>query len=484
MAYWQSSDDKKSGIHLGFLMIRKWGKMGQSPTKSLDTSNRLYVGIWQSGIMPKMLIKKEDIGKSSAKRNTTGSTQRVTRPVWVASLSLLVAKDDEDDDANGKNNYNACDPTSNSSSFSFAPEGNWTSRIVKALMEDTSGSSLRTSVMLGKGYMGEYDPWEENLQLEGPDMRRSCKDALLKICVIALQTLRAFTSSEVKGQMEGLSLPVFSDRRTRDTTSNLFKRADEEGRLQGFMITPAFCSSPQFNLKQCIPLPAVVRTNLRLAIGSGSMIVQLWTSKAHQKSDPFLEGPCVTLGKKLSEKFGVPPKSRGKNFGDSAIDSFSKSASDSVEIFLNSIELFFHRSDTMKGRGRPSKRAKRNITGLRNQEIKGVPVAAEDPDTSQPDPHEFFLRGQKGYTQFDFFAQNFGAAKMSWEKLRRKEQTLKLNESAKSSQVEFGPEGTGIQLGSESAGLPHPITLKKAARRPRLAVKNGWFARFTTRNRR
>ncbi|KAK0196424.1 hypothetical protein F5146DRAFT_994366 [Armillaria mellea] len=35
------------------------------------------VGIWQSGIMPKMLIKKEDIGKSSAKRNTTGSTQRV-----------------------------------------------------------------------------------------------------------------------------------------------------------------------------------------------------------------------------------------------------------------------------------------------------------------------------------------------------------------------------------------------------------------------
>ncbi|PBK86095.1 hypothetical protein ARMGADRAFT_1035824 [Armillaria gallica] len=39
----------------------------------------------------------------------------------------------------------------------------------------------------------------------------------------------------------------------------------------------------------------------------------------------------------------------------------------------------------MKGRGRPSKHAKCNITRLQNQGIKGVPVTAEDPDTLQPD---------------------------------------------------------------------------------------------------
>ncbi|KAK0186416.1 caspase domain-containing protein [Armillaria mellea] len=52
----------------------------ESDPVALDDMNgseddEVDVGIWQSGIMPKMLIKEEDIGKSSAKRNTTGSTQ-------------------------------------------------------------------------------------------------------------------------------------------------------------------------------------------------------------------------------------------------------------------------------------------------------------------------------------------------------------------------------------------------------------------------
>lgn len=38
----------------------------------------------------------------------------------------------------------------------------WTSRLVMVLVEDTSRLSLRASVMIGKGCMGEYDPWEGN----------------------------------------------------------------------------------------------------------------------------------------------------------------------------------------------------------------------------------------------------------------------------------------------------------------------------------
>ncbi len=56
-----------------------------------------------------------------------------------------------------------------------------------------------------------------------------------------------------------------------------------------------------------------------------------------------------------------------------------------VSNFLNSIKPFFHKSDTMKGRGRPPQHAKCNITGLQNQGIKAVPVTAEDPNTLQPD---------------------------------------------------------------------------------------------------